>query len=438
LPKKQKGFDKTIYLLCLVKRPFQISFMSFPGIRLRKDMVVTMSDIIRCALISLSRKRLRTALTVGSITIGVMLVVVVTMISSAGKKAVNAELESLGLSGISISTITPINAGGETGISPESLEIIRNTKSVSTAMPLLVQYASSLLRETRNDTIICGIDAGAMQAISLTLKYGRMISRGDVGAVNHVCVVDETLAKQAYGRENITGKTIYLQIFGVEHEFEIIGVAKAGSSLLQNLDEFIPGMVYIPYSTLQSLIGRTTFDQVAVRVVSNTDVSETEIQIIRRLERATGYRDYFRADNLSLQRDRLGGLLDIVSLILTVISAISLVVSGLGIMTIMLVSVNERTREIGIKKAIGASRKRIMLEFLTEALVISLFGSITGLLIGGTISYIGIGLFGLSVPIRIYEFVLLIGFSIMIGAVFGVYPALKASRLKPVDALRME
>jgi putative ABC transport system permease protein len=397
-----------------------------------------MGDIVRCALISLSRKRLRTALTVGSITIGVMLVVIVTMISNAGKKVVNAELESLGLSGLSICTNSTLNSGGQMGITPESLEVIRNTKSVVTAMPLIVQFAGSLLKDTQSDTLICGIDAGAVQAISLTLKYGRMISRGDVRAVDYVCVVDETLAKQAYGRENITGKTINLQVFGVEYEFEIIGVAKAGSSLLQNLGEIIPGMVYVPYSTLQTLTGRTNFDQIAVRVSSSTDIVETESQIIRRLERLTGYKDYFRADNLSLQRDRLGGLLDIVSLVLTVISGISLVVSGLGIMTIMLVSVNERMREIGIKKSIGATSKRIMLEFLTEAVVISLIGSIAGLLIGGTISFIGISIFGITVPIRLSDIALLIGFSLLIGAVFGVYPALKASGLRPVDALRME
>ena len=397
-----------------------------------------MGDIIRCALKSLLRKRLRTFLTVGSITIGVMLVVIVTMISNAGKKAVNGELESLGISGLSISTTSSMTSGGLYGISCECLELIRNTRNVSTAMPLMIHYASSLLRDYRNDTIICGIDAGATQAISLTLKYGRMISKGDVGAVDNVCVVDEVLAKQAYGRENITGKTIYLQIYGVEEEFKIIGVSEAGSSLLQNLGEFIPSMVYIPYSTLQALTGRDSFDQVAVRVSSHADVTETENNILERLKHTTGYDNYFRADNLSLQRDRLGGLLDIVSLILTVISSISLVVSGLGIMTIMLVSVNERMREIGIKKAIGASRKRILLEFLTEAVVISFFGSLAGIIVGGTLSFIGISIFGMSAPVRFTDFILLIGFSISIGAIFGVYPAIKASRLRPVDALRME
>ncbi|MDD4414264.1 MAG: ABC transporter permease [Oscillospiraceae bacterium] len=397
-----------------------------------------MNDIIRCSIKSLLRKRLRTLLTVGSITIGVMLVVVVTMISNAGKKAVNSELENLGISGLSISTANSLTSGGLYGISYDNLELIRKTENVTTAMPLMIHYASSLLRESRFDTLICGIDAGAKQAISLNLKYGRMISRGDVGAVDNVCVVDETLAKQSYGRENITGKSIYLQINGVEEEFKIIGVSKAGSSLMQNLVEFIPSMVYVPYSTLQTLTGRDNFDQVAIRVSGHADIAKTENEILERLRRSTGFSDYFRADNLSLQRDKLGGLLDIVSIVLTVISSISLIVSGLGIMTIMLVSVNERMREIGIKKAIGASGKRIMLEFLTEAVVISFFGSVTGIIVGGTLSFIGIKMFGLSVPVKISDFVILIAFSVVIGGVFGVYPAVKASRLKPVDALRME
>lgn len=395
-----------------------------------------MRDIFNCALKNLSRKRLRTVLTVGSIAIGVILVVVVTMIGNAGRKAINRELESLGVSGLSISAKG--SSAGVFGISLDALDTIRNTKNVKTAMPLLIYYAKAILRETHDDTIICGIDGGANQAISLTLKHGRLISRGDIRAIDMVCVVDETLAKRAYGRENITGKTIFLQIMGVEEQFEIVGVTEAGSSLLQNIGEYIPSMVYIPYSTLQALTGRDDFDQVAVRVSEKADVSETKNNILARLKHANGAGDMYRAENLSLQRKRLGGLLDIVSLILTVISGISLIVSGLGIMTIMLVSVNERMREIGIKKAIGASGRRIMLEFMTEAVVISLIGSITGIVMGGSASIIGMRAFGLSAPLYWTDFLLLIGFVLLIGAVFGVYPAVKASRLNPVDALRIE
>lgn len=397
-----------------------------------------MGDVLRISMKNLLRKPLRTVLTVTSITIGVMLVVIVTMIGNAGRAVLNSEMESLGITGLSISTDKSFSASStRTGISADGLEIIRNTSHVETAMPLMVEYSYSVVRQTRSNTLICGIDAGATQAISLSLEHGRMISQGDVAACSYVCVVDQSIAEQAYGRENITGKSIYLQINGLQEEFEIIGIAETGSALLQNMGSFIPAMVYIPYSTLQMLSGRDYFDQVAVRVENGADVNETQTTILQRLRRVTGYANY-RADNLSLQRDKLGGIVDMVSLVLTMISGISLIVSGFGIMTIMLVSVNERMREIGIKKAIGATRRRIMLEFLTEAAVISIFGCLAGILIGGTLTLAGTAILGMELTVDWSGFLYLVIFSVMIGTVFGVYPAMKAARLKPVEALRIE
>ena len=127
-----------------------------------------------------------------------------------------------------------------------------------------------------------------------------------------------------------------------------------------------------------------------------------------------------------------------VSLVLTVISGISLLVSGLGIMTIMLVSVTERTREIGVKKALGASRGRIMLEFLAEAIIITLLGSVIGIVLGGAAAGIGLAAFGVPVSVSLGSVLSLIGFCVLIGGVFGVYPAIKAARMPPVEALRAE
>ena len=390
-----------------------------------------MRDILACALKSLRRKWSRTLLTVSSITVGVSMVAIVSMISTMGKQVVNQELDSLGVNGLSVSS-----SGDNTLLDEGTLEIIRNLSGVDTAMPLMIEYANATLRESCENSLICGIDSGATQAISLTLKHGRLISQGDVRGAAMVCVVDETVARKAYSRENIVGKTIFLNIGGVEEAFQIVGITEAGSSLLQNLTELIPGMVYIPYTTMQNLTGRDTFNQIAVRV--SGDASQTENRIIKALERSAGVADGFRTDNLAVQKERLGGLMDIVTLILTAISGISLIVSGLGIMTIMLVSVSERTKEIGIKKAIGASRNRIMLEFLAEAAVISLLGSLTGILSGAGLMAAAALLIGQPLILPLQAFALLVGFSLLIGCVFGVYPALKASRLRPVDALRQD
>ncbi len=392
-----------------------------------------MRDILLCAFRNLSRKWSRTLLTVSGITVGVAMVAMVSMIASLGRRAVDAELDSLGVNGLSVST-----AGDGALLSAEDLEAIRNLSSVETAMPLLVEISDSTLRNMTDNSLICGIDAGATQAISLTLKHGRLISRGDVQARAHVCVVDESIALAAYKRGNIVGKTIVLNLGGTDETFEIVGVTETGSSLLQNFSEMIPGMVYIPYSTMQDMTARQGFDQIAVRVKTDADVEMTESRIVQSLERLSGIAGGYRTDNLAVQKERLGGLMDLVTLLLTAIGGVSLVVSGLGIMTIMLVSVSERTREIGIKKAIGATRRRILFEFLVEAATLSLIGSLAGLTLGGGLMALVTIWLGWPVSVPVGSFAVLVAVSMGIGCLFGVYPAVKASRLRPVEALRRE
>ena len=156
------------------------------------------------------------------------------------------------------------------------------------------------------------------------------------------------------------------------------------------------------------------------------------------MEQYNSVQNAFAANNLAKQRDDLSNMLEIITLILTAVGAISLLVASLSIMTVMLVSVNERTREIGIKKAIGASRSSIMVEFLFEAVLISLIGCLTGLLLGYAISASGATLMEITFPLNSKTILPSVVFSLVTGIVFGVYPAYKASKLAPVDALRME
>ena len=133
-----------------------------------------MHDILRCAMKSLSRKWMRTMLTVSSITVGVTMVVIVSIISSVGKQVLNTELDNLGMSGLSVSMA---ESGGDAILTENSLEVIRNLSGVETAMPLLIEYSTSVLRDVSSSTLVCGIDAGAKQVISLTLKHGRCSTR---------------------------------------------------------------------------------------------------------------------------------------------------------------------------------------------------------------------------------------------------------------------
>ena len=238
---------------------------------------------------------------------------------------------------------------------------------------------------------------------------------------------------------NIIGKKIQISCNGTLEEFEVIGIIKTGSGLLQNfMGNYIPTFIYVPYTTFQRSLGRESFDQIVVKVKEGSDLEEAGKQIVASLEQYNSVQNAFAANNLAKQRDDLSNMLEIITLILTAVGAISLLVASLSIMTVMLVSVNERTREIGIKKAIGASRSSIMVEFLFEAVLISLIGCLTGLLLGYAISASGATLMEITFPLNSKTILPSVVFSLVTGIVFGVYPAYKASKLAPVDALRME
>lgn len=390
-----------------------------------------MMDVLKNAVRNLWRKRLRTLLTMCGIIIGVALVAVVAVIGSAGQTTVNAELESMGLGGLSVTT------GGSASLQSDSLAAVRAMEEVASAVPLMLDTSALSMRDgTSQMLMLCGIDSGEVQAIGLTTCYGRLLTVSEVRSCARVCVVDVAVAQALYERSNIVGTAIMLPVGGVEEAFTVVGVTKAGSTLLQNVAQLIPGMVYIPYTTMQELTGRDSFDQFAVKLIEGADEEEEAAHIEAVLARLGGS-DGYSAENLSAQKDKLSGIMDVVTMVLVAISAISLLVAGLSIMTIMMVSVGERTREIGIKKALGASAKDIRREFLAEALLLSVVGGTIGVVIGGGLGWIGLSLFGLGMP-SLSMMGWLIVFAGVIGVVFGVYPAAKAARLDPVEALRCE
>lgn len=389
-----------------------------------------MVELIKGAFCNLVRKRHRARLTVLGIAVGVMMVAVVSVISNVGRAWVDNELDSMGVGGLSVMAPT----GGEL-ISEDTLKELRTLSCVSSAMPLMVQLSTVSAANASSEAALCGIDAGADQVISLSLCHGRMISPGDVSSAARVCVLDESLAKAVYGRGNVVGKTVSVQYGDRLDILTVVGVSETGSSLLQNFTSMIPGMLYIPYTTHSTITGQSAFDQIAVRVVGASDVAERKVE--RLLDRLYDGDSPFRTDDLAVQKERLEGLVDVVALVLTAISAISLVVSGFGIVTAMLSAVSERTREIGIKKAIGATNGRILSEFLTEAVLLSAAGALLGML-PAVVLVVVLSAMGLPTNIPVSLFIGLFVFSLLVGGAFGAYPAYKASRLQPVEALRNE
>lgn len=395
-----------------------------------------MLDLLKSAFHNLGRKRFRTLLTVLGVSIGVSSVIIIGNISQFGTEAVSAELDSLGLNGLSVSVLPEAT---NVQLGTDDLEEVRNLQEIEQATPIIVQSTEVSTARLTTQALVWGIEPSAREIVSLKVLYGRMVNQQDIRSYSNVCLVDESFAKNAYARNNIIGKKIQISCNGTLEEFEVIGIIKTGSGLLQNfMGNYIPTFVYVPYTTFQHSLGRESFDQIVVKVKEDSDLEEAGKQIVASLEQYNSVQNAFAANNLAKQRDDLSNMLEIITLILTAVGAISLLVASLSIMTVMLVSVNERTREIGIKKAIGASRSSIMVEFLFEAILISLIGCLTGLLLGYAISASGATLMGITFPLNSKIILPSMAFSLVTGIVFGVYPAYKASKLAPVDALRME
>lgn len=394
-------------------------------------------EFLICALRNLGRKKLRTALTIAGIAIGVASVIIIEAIGAGGRLAVSEQMDSLGINGLNISS-KKTGTGAASTIVENDVTDCMKVEGVSKAMPLIMQMGSSLFHGYEKDVLAWGIGPDAGQIISMKVSYGQMITQHDVDSHALVCLVDDAFARDAYKRPNITGTRITLYLGDGYHTLEVKGVVAAGSSILYNLaGEYIPSFVYLPYTTAQDLRGKTGFDEIAVKTASNRNIDTIGQNIVDTLTLRHND-EVFTASNMFKQKQKLNNLLRVVTLVVSAVGAISMVVAGLGIMTVMTVSVSERTREIGIKKAIGAKKQIIMVEFLFEALAISLLGGLFGIGFGIGLSFLASLLLHFQLRIELSSIWISTGFSILIGIIFGVYPAYKAANLRPVDALRQE
>lgn len=391
-----------------------------------------MLDSIILSLRNIFRKGIRTSLTILGIAVGVMSVMLINTISDTGIKTVNAELDSLGLNGISVSS-------NKCAVTNDDLELVKKQEGIKNAMPILTSQSNISQNDLSEEVMIWGVDSGAEQVIAVNVLYGRSLDEHDVQSKENVCLLDENAAKTIFKRQNVTGKKINLLVGNTYEEFEIIGITESGSGILQSImGNIVPNFCYIPYTTFQQAVGTDELYQIAVKLEDENQAKTVSANIENLLDNEKGVSESVSTGDLAAGRSTLTGLLDTVTVIFSVVGVISLFVAGLGIMTVMLVSVNERTREIGIKKAIGASFMSIMAEFLSEALTICVIGSIIGS--GLALLCVGVGgyLFNMDISIAPSAFILAFSSAVIVGVLFGLYPAYKAAKMKVVDALRYE
>lgn len=393
-------------------------------------------DSFVCSLRNLGRKRFRSFLTIASIAIGVASVVLIGSIGEIGKQTISDELNSLGLGSLTVSADQKFT---RQKMDQRDLELIRDLPTVKSATPVVVDFSSIRMRGLVANAMLWGVDCKGDQLISLKSQYGRLLNEADIAGASDVCVIDANVAQMFYKRDNIVGKYLDAMIGGSYVRLEIVGVAVSGGNILQTMvGDVIPSFAYVPYTTIQRYTGDQAFEQIAVTLHDDSNSDAVAEQLTASVNRLHNINRGFKAENISKQKDTLNNLLGIVTIVLSSIAAVSLVVAGLGIMTVMTVSVNERTREIGIKKSLGATRGTILLEFLIEAFTISLIGSMVG--VGAGLFVVWFGCILLHIPVSVDPRLIAISIilTVGIGMIFGVYPATVAARMRPVDALRTD
>ena len=394
-----------------------------------------MNDILFFSLKTLFRKSKRTFLTALSIAVGVCSVVIISSLGNTGIEMINSEVKHLGLEG---AIVAPDGRLTEYRMDAQLCSTIASLEQVDSAAGLAIETGKVRMHGLVSDAVVWGVGPNFEDVMSITLLHGRFISQNDMENKANVCMIDSGSAKDFYKRQNIVGKKLSFDCGGVRQELEIVGIVEAGGSGLQNMvGEYIPSFLYVPSTVLELMTGKPGFSQVSLIINEESNADLAENAIIESVERTSGRYGIFTIENLSKQNMRLNNLLNHISLTLSLIAAISLIVAAIGTMTIMMASVKERTKEIGIKKAIGATNKRIMLEFLTESVMISCVGTAIGSVLASIIIKLS-GIMFPSIPLTISGIWLSGIVCIVLGTMFGMIPAKQAARLDPIDALRSE
>jgi putative ABC transport system permease protein len=401
-------------------------------------------EIVKIALRALSRNKLRSALTMLGIVIGVGAVIAMVGIGNGAQQEVQNRIAAMGTNLLNV-TGGSVNVGGQrlgagatqTLVNSDVTAIVRDAPAVANATPVS-SAATQLVYGNQNwATTVTGTGPEYFDIRDWSLSEGAAFTQDDVRTASNVAVIGETVRQNLFGNSNPVGQTIRAGNL----PFTVVGVltSKGTSGMGGDQDDGI----YVPISTLQKKItGQDWLRSIMVSAKSQKDSYAAQDQItaiLRDRHRIKqGATDDFTIRNLADVAELADQSAQVMTMLLASIAGVSLIVGGIGIMNIMLVSVTERTKEIGVRVAIGATEEDVQRQFLLESVVLSLLGGAAGILVGIgssiTINY----LLHWTVSISAWAVGAAVLFSMAIGIGFGYYPARKAARLDPIEALRFE
>ncbi len=397
-------------------------------------------ETVRLAIQAIFRNALRSILTVLGIVIGVAAVIAMVTVGQGSSDQVTADVEKLGTNVLMVlpgaGRMGPGNNSVSAALEMRDIKaLIDQLSSVRTAAPYNQTTLNAVYGTEDTRTSVAGTDARYLDVVDWPVVLGRSFLPTEENSGRAVCIIGETVRQELFGNTNPVGETVRLKNVACD----VIGLleAKGASSFGTDQDD----IVLMPIKAFQRRVtGSTDISMIYVAASESvsTDRAVVDIEMLMRERRriGDGEEDDFNVRDMKQLASMLTGITNVLTGLLSAVAAVSLLVGGIGIMNIMLVSVTERTREIGIRLAVGATANQVLLQFLVEAIVLSMIGGIVGILLG-------LGLAAVAANIMVIPFspnpaivAIAFLFSAAVGVIFGYFPARRAARMDPIEALR--
>lgn len=402
-------------------------------------------ESIRIAVGAIWVNKMRSLLTMLGIIIGIASVITVVALGNGSEALIGQEFENFGVNRIYLTTNFSEEISSQDEMNHDDVLAVERSFADQIKAISISNSASGkvLVKKNKEKTTVSlsGVNENYNSIETIHLVHGRFLVTTDVKSKRAVAVIDEGLARDLYGRSDVVGEKLLVETRSNQN-LVIVGVYEEPKSSFSNIPGFtIPKILYVPYTLLERANGTgNRVDGIEINLMPEQDANQIIDEMVQLMEyRHNNVGDNkYRGFSAEKQLESINNVMGVLTAVIGAIAAISLVVGGIGVMNIMLVSVTERTREIGIRKALGARRRDILIQFLVEAVIVAFTGGVIGTILGILFATVVANI--IKIPPSVDLEIILIAwlFSAGVGIFFGIYPANQAAKLDPIDALRYE
>ncbi len=415
---------------------------------------MNIKENIRIAIFSIKTNLMRSLLTMLGIIIGVSSVIAIVTVGDGGRDYIIGLIRDMGSSAINITVDSGVATPSDY-ITSADIAAIKQLDGVDYASPAVIGMGGIQVGDDSGFGILIGANTDIQKIMKTDCTYGRFFTEEEYNSAKQVAVIDNGSAVMLFGREDVVGETVKYTFNEITVNLKIIGVADNGMGMFGGDTESavesmsaLTGGSSVKYCSLMvpatvSLEIVDADDRFESVYLTANDESQLEsagnaAQNLIKARHNNFERDCYTVVNMATYIDLLDSVIHIFTIFIAAVSAISLVVGGIGVMNIMLVSITERTREIGIRKALGAKTGTIMFQFLTESIILCMIGGVIGLIVGIVGAVAVSHIMNVPLQVKLSTIALAVGFSSAIGIIFGVYPARRAALMPPIEALRRD